>query len=179
MPTNSNDDASAARDLLLDAFGRVGQQVRSLTGAISDGQLTYRPDDEANTVAWLLWHLSRVQDDHVADAAGTDQVWTSAGWAERFGLPFHPSATGFGHDADEVAAVRPSADLLAGYHHDVHEATVRYVEGLDTAELERIVDENWDPPVTVGVRLVSVIGDCMAHLGQAAYVRGLAERAGQ
>ena len=74
----------------------------------------------------------------------------------------------------EVASVSVSGDLLSGYHQAVHELTLRYVDGITAAELDRIVDTRWDPPVTAAVRLVSVIGDTMQHLGQAAYVRGLA-----
>ena len=53
---------------------------------------------------------------------------------------------------------------------------VRYAQRLTDADLGRIVDERWDPPVTLGVRLISVISDGLQHAGQAAYVRGLAER---
>ncbi len=74
-----------------------------------------------------------------------------------------------------MAAVRASADLLADYLGAVHGRTVEYVAGLTEADLDSVVDERWDPPVTLGVRLVSVVGDDLQHLGQAAYVRGLLE----
>ena len=140
--------------------------------------LTYRPDADANTVAWLVWHLTRVQDDHVADVAGIEQQWLAAGWYERFGLPFAPDATGYGQSSDEVAQVDVDGVLLCGYFDAVHEATTRYVGGLSADDLDRIVDERWDPPVSLGARLVSVADDDISHAGQAAYVRGLAERAG-
>ena len=47
------------------------------------------------------------------------------------------------------------------------------MSGLTDADLPRVVDERWDPPVTLGVRLVSVISDCLQHAGQAAFVRGI------
>lgn len=163
-------------DVLLDAFGRLpGLVLRALDGA-DDALLTFRADPGANTIAWLVWHLTRVQDDHVADAAGTDQVWTAQGWAERFGLPLPAEDTGYGHGPDEVAAVRADADLLRGYFDAVHDVTVRYVEGLTDADLDRVVDTRWDPPVTLGVRLISVLGDCTQHIGQASFVRGVGER---
>ena len=100
----------------------------------------------------------------------------SQGWVDRFSLPFAVDATGYGQGEDEVGSVQVPAELLAAYHAAVHEATVRYIEQLDEQELGRVVDERWDPPVTVSVRLVSVLGDCLQHAGQAAYVRGLADR---
>jgi len=163
-----------AKQILAVSFGRVRELVIELTDRLTDDIASYRPDPGANSIAWLIWHLSRVQDDHVADLAQAEQVWPQ--WRERFALPFGKWATGYGQGATEVAAVRASGDLLSGYHQAVHELTMRYVAGITPAELERIVDTRWDPPVTAAVRLVSVIGDTMQHLGQAAYVRGLAER---
>jgi hypothetical protein len=162
------------KQILVDAFGRVRELVIDLTDGLTDEIASYRPDPAANSIAWLIWHLSRVQDDHLADLAQVEQVWPE--WRDRFGLPFSVWATGYGHGPEDVAAVRVSSDLLGGYHQAVHELSLRYVDGITDAELDRIVDTRWDPPVTAAVRLVSVIGDTMQHLGQAAYVRGLAER---
>jgi hypothetical protein len=164
-------------DLLADAFGRIRGIVREVVDGLDQEQLAFRPDASANSIAWLIWHLTRVQDDHIAGAAQTSQVWTAEGWAGRFGLPFDDSETGYGHSSANVAAVQVgSAELLTGYYDAVYTETIRYVQRVTDADLGRIVDERWDPPVTLGVRLVSVIGDGLEHAGQAAYVRGLAER---
>jgi Protein of unknown function (DUF664) len=164
-------------ELLVDAFGRIRGVVHRVVDGLTPEQLAYRVDPEANSIAWLVWHLTRIQDDHLADAAGAEQVWTSQGWAARFGLPFDPRDTGYGHRADEVAAVRVSSgELLVGYHDAVHQQTTRYVERLTDADLDRIVDRSWDPPVSLGVRLVSVIADDLQHAGQAAFVRGILQR---
>lgn len=164
-------------DLLVDAFSRVHNVVHAAVDNLTAPQLAFRLDRDANSIAWLVWHLSRVQDDHIADAAGFEQVWSARGWAERFGLPLAPGDTGYGHTSGQVAAVRvDSAELLAAYFDAVHEQTTRYVSGLTDADLPRIVDERWDPPVALGVRLVSVISDCLQHAGQAAFLRGIVER---
>ncbi|MEN0136569.1 MAG: DinB family protein [Rhodococcus sp. (in: high G+C Gram-positive bacteria)] len=162
--------------LLTDAFDRIQETVHSVLGDLPADALTFRVDAEANTIAWLVWHLTRVQDDHVAGVAGTEQVWTSGGWVERFGLPFPVAAIGYGHSADEVARVQSGADLLREYHDAVHDRTVDYVQSIGADDLDRVVDENWDPPVTLGVRLISVVSDDLQHAGQAAYVRGIYER---
>jgi hypothetical protein len=54
--------------------------------------------------------------------------------------------------------------------------TAAYLAGVDAAELDRIIDRSYDPPVSVGVRLVSVISDNLQHAGQALYVRGSFDR---
>ena len=161
-------------DVLTDVFGRIKGIVHRSVGGLSPEQLSIRVNDEGNSIAWLLWHLSRIQDDHVAEVAGLEQVYTAQGWVDRFGLPFGPSATGFGHSPEDVAAVRvESVDLLTGYHDAVHDQTIGYLQGLAGDDLDRIVDESYDPPVSLGIRLVSVISDNLQHAGQAAFVRGL------
>jgi uncharacterized damage-inducible protein DinB len=163
-------------DLLADAFGRIRQVVHQAVDGLSPDRLAFRPADQANSIAWLIWHLTRIADDHIADAAGTEQAWTAGGWAARFGLPLDIADTGYGHDSDEVGAVRvASGELLTAYYDAVFEQTIRYVKGLTDNGLERIVDDRWDPPVTLGVRLVSVISDGLQHAGQAAYLRGLGD----
>ena len=159
--------------LLTDALTRVRERVPAVVGGLDEDALAWRPDPDANSIAWLVWHLTRVADDHVAEVAGTDQVWTSDGWYQRFGLPFPAAAHGYGHSSADVAAVRASSDLLAGYHDAVVEAVLAYVGTLTPGDLDRVVDERWDPPVTLGVRLVSVLSDDLQHIGQAAYVKGL------
>jgi uncharacterized damage-inducible protein DinB len=160
-------------ELLTDACQRVLQTSTDAIDGLTDEQLIHRPEPDANPIGWLVWHLARVQDDHVADVAGTEQVWTAQGFADRFGLPFDVAATGFGQSADEVGQVRADAGLLAEYLRAVHEQTTSYVATLTPDDLDRVVDTRWHPPVTLGVRLVSVVADDLQHAGQAAYVRGL------
>lgn len=162
----------SATDLLIDGFERVRGVVHRVLEDASEEMLTFRIDPGANTAGWLVWHLTRVQDDHIADVGGGDQVWIAQGWHERFGLPFEPTATGYGQSDADVAAVRVPASLLAGYLDAVTDRTIDYVRGLDGDELTRVVDENWDPPVTLAVRLVSVLSDDLQHAGQAALIKG-------
>jgi len=159
-----------------DAFDRIRELVSGIADGMTADQLAAQPKPGANSVGWLLWHLTRVQDDHLAEAAGTEQVWLADGWQQRFGLPLEESDTGYGHSPEQVAAVRiERPELLTGYHEAVHRRTADYVSGLTEADLGRVVDDRWDPPVTLGVRLVSVLGDDWQHAGQAAYVKGLLE----
>jgi len=171
------DDTDAVATLLADGFGRISEVVADTLDGLSPEQLAWTPAPGANPIGWLVWHLTRVQDDHLAGLTGAEQVWTAEGFHEKFGLPFDSSATGYGQRPDEVAAVRvPSAELLLGYHRAVAARTRDYVAGLTGADLARVVDEAWDPPVTLGVRLVSVLSDDLQHAGQAAYLSGLLAR---
>ena len=161
-------------ELLVDGYDRIQQVVHQTVSGLSPDRLALRPTQDANSIAWLVWHLTRVQDDHVAEVAEREQIWTADGWASRFSLPLEEADTGYGHSTEDVAKVRvASGDLLTGYYDGVHAATLGYLRGLDEGDLDRIVDRRWTPAVTLGVRLVSVLDDDLQHAGQASYVRGL------
>ncbi|GAB2887777.1 DinB family protein [Streptomyces deserti] len=167
-----------AKDILIDGYSRIREEVHATVEGLDPDELAFRPSPATNSVAWLIWHLARVQDDHVADAFDLDQVWLSQDWHKRFALGLAPHDTGYGHSPAKVAKVRvDSGDLLTGYYDAVHEQTLGCLRGLAAKDLERIVDERWDPPVSLGVRLVSVLSDDLQHVGQAAYVRGLLQSA--
>jgi hypothetical protein len=168
---------ASAIDVLRDGFGRTHESLPDIVAGLSVEELLWRPDAAANPIAWLVWHLSRVQDDHVAELAGLEQAWTAAGWVERFALPYGADDTGFGQSSDQVGAFRlDDPSLLTGYQAAVHELTMLALDREDEKTLDRVVDPRWDPPVTAGARLVSVVDDMAQHTGQAAYVRGLVER---
>ncbi|SDD59187.1 mycothiol transferase [Glycomyces harbinensis] len=159
-----------------DAFGRVREEVHAVLDGLSQERLDARPGPAANSIGWLVWHIARVQDDHVAGVAGREQTWTAGGWQERFGLPLATGDIGYGHTGEQVSQVSGvSAADLGAYYDAVHAATLDYVGALSADDLDRVVDEHWDPPVTLGVRLVSVVNDNQQHTGQAAYARGLLE----
>ncbi|MBX9397329.1 DinB family protein [Streptomyces sp. TRM72054] len=163
-----------AKDILTDGYSRIQEEVHAAVEGLTADDLNARPGPAANSIAWLIWHLTRVQDDHIADASGLDQVWLTQDWEKRFGLGLPRHDTGYGHSSAKVAKVRvDSPELLTGYYDAVHEQTLGFVRGLTAKDLEEIIDDRWDPPVSLGVRLVSVLSDDLQHVGQAAYARGL------
>ncbi|GLW48985.1 hypothetical protein Stsp02_46460 [Streptomyces sp. NBRC 14336] len=163
-----------AKDILIDGYGRIREEVHATVEGLGPDDLNARPGPAANSITWLVWHLTRVQDDHIADAFGREQVWLAQDFHKAFGLDLPRHDTGYGHTPAKVARVRvDSGELLTGYYDAVHDQTLGALRELAAKDLERVVDERWDPPVTLGVRLVSVLSDDLQHIGQAAYVRGL------
>jgi len=163
-------------ELLTDQFERIHDLFADVVDGLSLEAAHARPSARAgaggNSIAWLLWHAARIQDDHVAGLSGQDQSWAT--WRDRFGLPLDDWDHGYGHSSEQVDSVRvEDLSLLVEYQDAVHQQTLAYLQGVDEAELDRVVDENWDPPVTAGVRLVSIVGDELQHLGQAQYAKGL------
>jgi uncharacterized damage-inducible protein DinB len=160
--------------LLLELYGRIPPLARDIVEGVDLDRLTQPPSPDANSMAWLVWHMTRVQDHHVAELLGTDQIWIEVDWARRFGLESDATNTGYGHSPDEVAAVQPDGpEVLLEYLDAVDRRTRSMLKDLTPPDLDRVVDRRWDPPVTLGVRLVSIADDSLQHLGQAAYVRGM------
>lgn len=162
-------------ELLADAFGRVNGTLHRTIEPLGPDALSFRPHEYSNSIAWLAWHITRGHDDHVSEIAGREQAWVEEGWAERFEMDADPHAQGTGDTPDDVAAIRPDKELLLGYADAVLARTNEYLAGVTGEELDRIIDTSYDPPVSVGVRLVSIINDNTQHAGQIAYVRGLHE----
>lgn len=163
--------------LLAELYGRIPPLVQQALVGVDPLELTTSPATGSNTIAWLLWHMARVQDHHISEILSAEQIWVAGDWAPRFGLAPDPNNTGYGHTAAEMAAVRPDgADVILRYSKAVDRRTTTMLERLTAADLERIVDRRWDPPVTLGVRLVSIASDSLQHAGQAAYLRGYLRR---
>ena len=158
---------------LVELYGRLPDLVRGAVDGLDDAVLTRAPGEGANPIAWLVWHLTRVQDHHLAELTGDEQRYLADGWHERFGRGPDPQDHGYGHTAADVASVHGTAADLIAYYDGVHARTIAYLGALRASDLDRVIDERWDPPVTLGVRLASVASDCLQHAGQAAYVRGL------
>jgi len=164
-------------ELLLDLFGRVDEHVHEAVHGLDSDTLSTAPEGGSNPIGWLVWHLTRVEDDHMSEILDEEQIWVQDDWAKRFGVDPDPGNTGYGHSAEEVAAIRPeNADAVLDYFAAVTKRTRTMLATITAADLDRIVDRRWDPPVTLGVRLISIVDDEIQHAGQAAYLRGILER---
>ena len=164
-------------EVYLELHGRISPLIRATVDGLDTATLTLAPKPGTNPVGWLVWHLTRVQDHHVSEVLDQPQLWVSDDWSARFGLTPDPWNLGFGHQTPDIATVKPeSAQALIDYYDAVYARTRPILEGLTPEALSEVVDDRWDPPVTLGVRLISVADDSLQHVGQAAYVRGLVEQ---
>ncbi|THJ68573.1 DinB family protein [Arthrobacter echini] len=166
-------------DVLNEGYGRLPDLMRSAVKDLDADQLSVRPGGVGNSVAWLIWHLTRIADAHFSEAFGHPELWRADGYAERWGLSIDPRDTGWGHTSEQVDQVKVSSgEQLLEYFGAVHELVMNLIAGLQDEDLHRVVDVRWDPPVTLLVRLVSVLEDAEQHVGQAAYARGIILAAG-
>ena len=167
-------------DLLTDGYGRILQALERTLKGLTEDDLNWQPHLDCSSIGWLTWHLTRLQDDHIAALMGEEQLWTKDGWHARFNRPPDPKDRGFGNSPEQVAAFKsPDIETLLSYHRAVLERSKSYFLTLSNSDLDRELDETrYQPVPTVGVRLISVLADSLQHAGQMAYVRGLRQGTG-
>ena len=162
-------------ELITDGYGRVLDALQKALSGLSQDDLDQQPHPDCNSMGWVAWHVTRVQDDHIADLMGEEQLWAKDGWHAKFNRAPDVADIGYGHSSEDVAAFKPpDVKTLLEYHRAVLERTKRYIATLSAADLDRELNEpRWQPLPTVGVRIVSVMSDGLQHVGQVAYLRGL------
>ena len=163
------------RDFITDLLGGLPRTLDVALDGITAEQLAYRPGEQSNTIAWLVWHLTRIQDRIVSDLAGREQAWVADGWHAKFGRPPDAGDTGIGCTSEQVLSIRPeTSQLLLDYYDAVFKRSADFLRTVTQADLDGVLDPN-SPEMTVGNRLRTCILDNAQHAGQAAYLRGLIE----
>ena len=167
-------------DLLVDGYGRILESMKNVLTGLTQDDLNWQPRNDCNSIGWLTWHLTRQQDAQIASLMGEEQLWINDGWHSKFHRDPDPKDTGFGHTPDQVSAFKsPDAQILLDYQSAVLERSKHYFRTLSKDDLDRELNEPWFKPLpTLGVRLISILGDSLVHAGQAAYIRGLRQGKG-
>jgi uncharacterized damage-inducible protein DinB len=166
----------AAVEGVLSALERNWEMVDATLAGMDDAILARRPTDQCNSIAWLLWHMTRVVDTFVHTRLQVQpQVWIRDGWYAKFGMDPDPDNRGVGWTATQVAQwVPPAKDVQAGYYEAIKQATRAYLATLSDTDLEvRRVIPPVPEPRTVAAALGQMTWDNVAHGGQIAYLRGL------
>ena len=160
-----------ATDIFLDAFTRVNESLHRALADLTPTELIQEPHPP---IGWLAWRLTRIIDSNVSRLTGREQLWIGDGWAARFGMPPEPADFGrsLTHTREQVRAFRASLELLLAYHDATFERTKAYLKTLTAEDLARQLDEPQHQPLpTVAVRLVSVLENAMANVGQISYLK--------
>jgi len=166
--------------LLADGYGRVQEFLEDVLRGLAHDDLNWQPRNDSNSIGWLAWHLARQQDVQIASLMWAEQLWIKDEWYSKFRRPADPEDIGFGNTPEQVSAFEsPDMQTLLDYHRAVLERSKQYFLTLSKSDLDRELNEPWFQPLpTVGVRLVSILGDSLIHAGQAAYIRGLSRGKG-
>ncbi len=156
---------------IVDRLDAAYRWIESLSEGITDEQFYYQPTDDSNSIAWLVWHLSRWRDRISASVTGEAQVWISDGWAQRFGMD--EERTGLGDTPELVASFRVPRDQVLGYAAAAHRAIVERVLKITPEQFDQPVESLYGDLRPAWRVLAGVIGDSTEHVGQINYLRGM------
>ena len=165
----------SANRTTLSALERNWQMVKSAVSDVDEAAMAVRPNEDSNSMSWLIWHMSRVTDRFIHfRLTDKPQLWTVDAWHEKFNMPDEPHDIGMGWSNEQAAAWQaPSKDVLMGYFEKANAAATDYLNSITDAELEREIP--WTAPVAT-LRIDEALGilvwDNIVHGGQVAYLRG-------
>lgn len=152
-------------------FERIVQVLETALEGLNEEEINRQPDPACNSIGWLVWHLTRVQDMFISRLTDKEQVWITGKWYEKFGREANPRDAGYGHTPEDLAGFKaPDVKTLMDYHQATLEKTRQYTGKLTGEELSREIDDPRTP--VVAARLTAFISDNLQHAGQAAYLRG-------
>lgn len=162
-------------DFIADALEKETGFLMAALDGLSPAEMAWQPAPDANSIGWMLWHMVRVEDMWIQFFAQFQpELWESAGWHEKFGLPTRDN--GFGHTADQVNNFPPlDWPEFLRYRTAVRAATLAYLNTLTPADLATVPRER-RPEMSLGAMFRQIIGELYQHTGQIAYLRGLQGR---
>ena len=159
------------QQLLTNTFIRISQVLETSLRGLTSDDLNAHPRPDCNSIGWLAWHLTRVQDRAISGFIGEEQLWLREGWHVRFNRPHDAQDFGLGHNPEDLVLFKsPDTQTLLDYHHAVLEQTKSYLKNLTESDLVQKIDHPKFP--TIGARLVAIISDNFQHAGQIAYLHG-------
>ncbi|MGG5370295.1 DinB family protein [Enterococcus sp. AZ196] len=158
----------------MEMLDRAQERFEDTFAQMTTEEANEMPAPLIKSVIWLMWHTARELDMQISDLNGTEYLWTSAGWSEKFALDLPDDTEDYRHTPEEAAKVIVTdRQLVRDYLSASVEFTKQYLDKLDEGSLAEVIDTNWDPPVTRQVRIISAIDDAVMHSGQAVYTRRL------
>ena len=157
----------------LTALQRNWDMVNAAVEGLDDELLRRRPNNDSNSMSWLIWHMTRVADRFIhSRLQDGQQLWVADGWAAKFGMEANPDDIGMGWSNEQAAAWRtPPRPVLLGYYAAVNAAALAFLQTLDAEGQQREITGPAGPQ-TVGEALGVLVWDNVVHGGQVAYLRG-------
>ena len=145
-----SDDHPKAVELFLSQHAMVHAAQMSKAGlwsfedealeGVSKQQMRMIPTGCNHSIAWVIWHLSRIEDMTMNIlAAGSPQVFQQEGWSKKMNVGVRD--TGNAMDKASIAALSKAVDLesLRAYRLSVGRRTREIVEMLQPDELKQKV----------------------------------------
>lgn len=159
-----------AKELLLRSLEESnGYLTRALNG-LTQEEATWSPSPECNSIAFILWHMTRVEDFFVNRVIRREkELYETKKWQEKLGTP----VKAYGYTVEELRAwPAPKLEILREYANSVRESTLAFLNSISPERLSEVPRPDRSPD-SIGVTLGHVTTEIALHVGQIAYLRGV------
>ena len=152
-----------------------GEQVlRRALSELSTEELNSHPcGPGTNSIAWLIWHLTRIQDLSASARMGKDQAWVAEGFHAKFGMEADFMKFNSFTPEELDAFPQMDAESLLGYYECARGYLTEYVNSLSASDLDAPVPPRPHGPENVGDALGITLADNTQHFGQIAFIMGV------
>ena len=162
-----------AGEILANLLKQNREMIEMALDGLSEEELYKQPNNQCNSIGWLLWHLARSEDGLVSEMDQSPEIWTEQGINEKFGMD--AEETGEGQRPEEISAFRaPSIDDLKSYWHAAEEKASSYLASLGPADMDREMPALAGEGTTeLATYANDTLNEALVHGGQIAYLRGM------
>jgi len=159
------------KQFIIQSLGENTEYVMRAVKDLTTVELAYRPAPHSNSIAFLCWHVTRVEDLWISRLTGRKHLYETAGWYQKFGTAAEDF--GFGYGVAELDAYKaPPMEVVMGYAMAVRQQTVDYIKGLDLDTLDEVKDFG-HRQASIGWALAHLVDEVGEHSGQIGYLRGI------
>ncbi len=164
--------STEVKDIIL---GSLQQSQGFLAKALDDltqEEASWRPTSECNSIAFILWHLARVEDYFMSRVIQRQtETYEAEGWQQKLGTA--PRDMGFGYTVEKLQAWPvPKLEIIRGYHEAVRLKTLAFLESATPEKLAEVPRPDRSPD-SIGISLGHMATELALHISQIAYLRGV------
>ncbi|MFC1994682.1 DinB family protein [Chloroflexota bacterium] len=160
------------KELILASLEQSKGYLSKALDGLTQEEAAWSPRAECNSIAFISWHIARVEDFFVNRALQRkDELYESEGWQEKLGTP--PKEVGYQYTVGQLCAWPvPQLEVLRAYADSVREKTLAFLKHLAPARLSEVPRPDRSPD-SIGVTLGRISTEIALHVGQIAYLRGM------
>ncbi len=161
-----------ATELITLSLKENEEYVNDAIKKLSQDELAWRTKPHSNSIAFLMWHLARVEDLWINRILkGGKEIYEAEGWYKKYKTEIQDNGAFF-DEAKLKAWPVPTLKLLKEYAAAVRQTTLAYLKTLNEKDLDEPRDFTWMKG-TNGTALSHLISEIGEHSGQIGYIKGI------
>ena len=159
-----------AKEVILRSLEQSQGYLTQALDGLTQEEFAWSPTAECNNIAFILWHIARVEDFFVNRVIQREkELHEAEGWQEKLGTP----VKAYGLTVEELQAWPvPKMEDLKVYANAVREKTLAFLGSIPPEKLDEVPRPDRSPD-SIGVTLGHMCTEVALHVGQICYLRGV------